>query len=162
MSFLIRKINKAKWNQNKLDESYEVTADVITNCLKTTKNTLSVWKIEAESDLDQAILALISNQDHLDAIDIVILEEKILKRELIINETPGNTTISSLIHSHRDIANLTYTQLGIVKNHIIDKFRQNQIKRFTKTDLIKILKRHIDLGVLKEEDLKESVRKKLR
>lgn len=162
MPLLVRKINKAKWFQTDLENTFDVTADAITNCLRTTKNTLSVWKIENEEDLENAILALVANQDHLDTIDIVILEEStLIKYDLSIIATPGDTPIDHLINTHRDIAELTYDKLGNVKDHIVERIRKEKVKRYTVGSLKKILRKAIEDGHLKKSDLKESIQKKL-
>lgn len=162
MSLLVRKINKAKWMQLDISETDDVSADAITNCLKTTKNTLSVWKNDTEEDLEQAVLALVANQDHLDTIDVVILQEDSLNEyNLNIVASPGDTPVESLVESHRDIADLTFSRLGSIKDHIVERIRNNHIKRFTVGTLKKLIKKSIEDGLLKKEDLKESIQRKI-
>lgn len=162
MSFLVRKINKAKWYQIDIMESDDVSADAITNCLKTTKNTLSVWHIETEDDLEKAVLAIVANQDHLDTIDVVILDEPSLTNyNLNIVASPGETPVISLIEAHRDIAELSFTKLGQVKEHIVQRIRNQKLKRYTVSSLKKILTNAINEGLLRKEDLKESIRQKI-
>jgi len=162
MSFLVRKINKAKWYQIDIMESDEVSADAITNCLKTNKNTLSVWHIETEDDLEKAVLAIVANQDHLDTIDVVILDEPSLNNyNLNIVASPGETPVTSLIEAHRDIAELTFTKLGQVKEHIVQRIRNQKLKRYTVSSLKKILTNAINDGLLKKEDLNETIRQKI-
>lgn len=162
MPFLVRKINKAKWFQLDIHQSNEVSADAITNCLKTTKNTLSVWHIESEDDLDNAVLAIVANQEHLDTIDIVILDESSLTDyNLNIVASPGETPVTSLINAHRDIAELTFTKLGHVKEHIVERIRNNKLKRYTVASLKKILLDAIENGIVQRNDLKETLRAKL-
>ncbi|MFY7665979.1 hypothetical protein [Flavobacterium sp.] len=162
MSFLVRKINKAKWYQIDIMQSDEVSADAITNCLKTTKNTLSVWHIETEEDLEKAVLAIVANQDHLDTIDVVILDEPSLTNyHLNIVASPGETPVASLIQAHRDIAELSFSKLGYVKEHIVQRIRSHKLKRYTVSSLKKILTSAINEGLLKKEDLTESIRQKI-
>lgn len=162
MPFLVRKINKAKWFQLDIHQSNEVSADAITNCLKTTKNTLSVWHIESEDDLDNAVLAIVANQEHLDTIDIVILDESSLNDyNLNIVASPGETPVTSLINAHRDIAELTFTKLGQVKEHIVERIRNNKLKRYTVASLKKILLDAIENGIVQRNDLKETLLSKL-
>jgi hypothetical protein len=162
MSLLIRKINKAKWYQVDIENDSDVSADAITNCLKTTKNTLSVWCISCEEDLDNAVLALVSNQDNLETIDIVILEESLLDGYNIrIVATQGETPIEELAKTHRDIADLTFSKIGIIKDHIVERIRTKHLRRYTKGTLKKLIKDAIEDGKLKLEDLKESVQKNI-
>lgn len=161
MSILIRKIKRAKWQEivdkdNKLDTS----ADAITNCLKTFNNDLSVWKIDSMSDLNSAILCLItgSQQSSLSKIDYIFFdEETLIKNGLILNETPGDTVIDSLKNLHRDISQLTYSKLGIIKTLIIEFLEKNDDHFFSRADLKKLLKSAIDEGIVKIEDLNKEL-----
>lgn len=159
---LVRKVNKAKWFQIDILNNSDVTADAITNCLKTTNNTLSVWSIKEENDVNNAVLAISSGLDHIETIDVVILEkETIEKHKIKIVVSNGNTPISTFVNSHRDLSNLTFTKLGFIKDHIVERIRENKLKRFTKGTLIKMLKQAIDDGILQLIDLKESIREKI-
>jgi len=158
MSLLIRKINKAKWFQVDIVNNSDVSADAITNCLKTTDNTLSVWNIENEEYLNNAILAIVSNQDHLETIDIVIIDQDSLENKNVnIVISPGNIPILKLIDTHRDITDLTYSKLGFVKDFIVESIRNDQLKRYTVGSLKKILKNAIEEGYLRKTDLKPSL-----
>jgi len=160
--YLIRKINKSKWYQINIMEDDDVSADAITNCLKTTGNTLSVWSIDSEEDIDEAVLAIASNLDHIETIDVVILNDTTLREYGIsIITSTGNTPIESLREIHRDLAELTFSKLGIVKDHIVERIRNNKIKRFTKGQLKKLLSNAINKGLLQFDDLNDSIREKL-
>lgn len=164
MSLLVRKINKAKWFKSNINitQTNDVSADAITNCLKTTEDTLSVWQIDSAEDLEQAVLALVANQDHLDTIDVVILEQSSLnEHDLSIVASPGNTSVESLVETHRNITNLTFSKIGFIKNHIVERIRSDHIKRFTKGTLKKLINKSIKNGLIRREDLKESIQKKI-
>ena len=160
--YLIRKINKAKWFQIDIMNDDDVSADAITNCLRTTENTLSVWNVEKEEDIDEAVLAIVSAQDHIETIDVIILNsDKIEEYNVNIVASSGNTPIESLQQIHRDLSDLTFSKLGLIKDHIVERIRNNKIKRYTKTNLKKLLLAAIEKGILRLDDLKESVRSKL-
>ncbi|MHA1789462.1 MAG: hypothetical protein ACTSXT_09565 [Candidatus Helarchaeota archaeon] len=143
-------------------EDNDVSADAITNCLKTTRNTLSVWSIKNENDIDKAILAIASNLDHIETIDVVILNDSVLHNFGIkIIASTGNTPIESLREFHRDLSELTFSKIGHIKDHIVERIRNNKLKRFTRGKLIKLLKEAIDKGLLELEDLNDSIRNKL-
>lgn len=162
MSFLIRKINRAKWFQVDVLNDDDVSADAITNCLKTTKNTLSVWHITTEDEIENAILALVSRQDHLETIDVIMLKESSINNYNIkIDATPGDTPIESLVQSHRDLADLTFSKIEYLKNHIVDRIRKDKLLRFTVGSLKKLLKTAIEDDKLMIEDLRGSVQKKI-
>lgn len=153
MSFLIRKIEKGKWLQNNIIDGEPASADAITICSRTSKNTLSTWLIEKEDELNEALLAIVTAGQHLDTIDIAILDQDTLnKKGLKYEQTPGNTPIEHLIDKHVDIVNLNYLNLGIFAECIIDCFKKNKVHRFTKTDLKNIFRKAIT-----EEKIKVSV-----
>ena len=60
MSLLVRKINRAKWLQTDIAHGDDISADAITNCMKTTSNRLSVWEVESEARIEEAALAIAS------------------------------------------------------------------------------------------------------
>lgn len=157
MSIVVRRINRAKWQQI-LDENNitDSSADAITNCLKTTKNDLSVWKIDSIDELNIAILALItgSQQTKLSKIDYVYFEENDLHNKgLSLNQTIGDTVIDDYKNMHRDLSELTYSKLGIIKDLIIEFLSKNDENFMTKSDLKKLLKSAIDADIIRIKDL---------
>lgn len=161
MPILVRRINRAKWEQiiNE-DDSNDSSADAITNCLKTTNNDLSVWKIETEEQLDEAILALITGgqQAKLSTLHYVLIqEEMLLNSGLMLSETEGDTVVQNLKKAHRDISNLTYSRLGIVKNLILDCLANDKETFITKSKLKAFLKKAIADGKVNKADLNQEL-----
>lgn len=163
MPILVRRINKAKWEQiiNENDAT-DSSADAITNCLKTTNNDLSVWKIETVEQLDDAILAMITGgqQVKLSTLHYVLINEELLiEKGLNIAETEGDTTVQDLKKNHRDITNLTYNRLGIVKSLILNSLAEdkNQEMFITKSKLKVFLKKSMEDGKLKKSDLNKEL-----
>lgn len=81
MSLLVRKINRSKWFQTNIYEGEDISGDAITNCLKTTRNTLSTWRINSETEIEDAILAMASGFDHIDTIDVIPINPEHLESE---------------------------------------------------------------------------------
>jgi hypothetical protein len=81
VGYFVRKIETAKWKQNDICHGEDISADAVTISLKTTGNCLSVWKIEKECDIQDAVLAIVSNSQHFDTIDIVMLDDKIVENK---------------------------------------------------------------------------------
>ena len=102
-------------------------------------------------------LAIVAGQDHIETIDVILFSENELLNEFIIKPTSGRTPISDLRNSHRDISNLTYERLGIIKDFVLDSFKKKRTIRFTEKKLIKILKEAINHNRLNYEDLKEGI-----
>ena len=161
MGFLVRKINISKWPQNGEKDVFKVASDAITICLKSSGNTLSVWKIDKEQNLEEAVLALASGFQHLEAIDVVMLEEDKIKEGIEAKQTVGQTPVKDLENTHFDLINLNYYTIGLIAESIIKEIEVKRVKRFTIGKLNLILNDAIANGRLKREDLKESVASKL-
>ena len=165
MSILVKKFNRAKWSQIDKDKnisSEDIFADAITHCMKTAQNTLSTWKIQTRDNLEEAVLAIVSSHQHLDAFDIVCFDSSSLEAQGIkLEKNPGETPIKHLVDKHIDISNLTYKSLGILANNILNELKQDKTKRYTTIMLKNILNDAINEGILEKDKLKEDVRKKL-
>ena len=162
MSLLIRKINRNRWLE--VDEvPDDVPADAITGgCMRTQRNTLSVWEVPDENTIDEAVLAIVSAGQHLETIDIVQIDREHLEEHKIdCIQTEGHTPVEDLVDTHIDLSNLAYTELGVIAYHIADKFRQNKVIRYTKGATKKILIDAIREKRLDADNLKESIRRNL-
>ena len=84
MAYYVRKISRSKWQENQLstdtkkalEEIKSVKADAITNCIKTTGNKLSLWKVEEKKDSIEDIVPLIIGFERPDTCDIIIYQIK--------------------------------------------------------------------------------------
>lgn len=162
MSLLVRKIDKAKWLQNDIVSGDDVSADAITNCMKTRNNTLSAWRIESVAEVDEAVLAIVSAHQQLDTIDVVWVSKKQLEADGIsIQETPGITPIADLVDHHVDVVDLTYKSLGKVAYCIVNCFSQDNVKRYTRDMLLKLIRSAINAGRLQKDGLAPSIANKL-
>ena len=164
MCLHVRKINKAKWLQLDIINGEDISADAITNCLKTSNNSLSVWKINSESEIDNAVLAIASGQEHLATIDVVLLNPDYLKQNGIkLKEAPNEaiTALKSSKKMHFNIKNLTYKKLGIVAKQIIQNFKEDKVKRYTEGKIKEMLKNAISKKELDVNNLNENVKIKL-
>jgi hypothetical protein len=165
MSFLVRKINKAKWPKGNLSEfdTSNLRADAITSCLRTTNDTLSIWEISSTDELSEAVLALVSSFEKLDKIDVIILEKtEITSKGFNIEDSPGNTPVIELINTHKDIVGLTYQTIGIFSKLLLDIMEnEERTKRFTVKKVKQILLEAIESGRLDINSLKKSLRESL-
>ena len=162
MSLLVRKINRSKWLQNDIVSGKDVSADAVTNCMKTSENTLSTWRVDNEAQIDDAVLAIVSAAQHLDTIDVVWMRQDQLGEEgIIMQDVPGRTPVVDLEDSHVDIVNLTYKSLGKVARSIVKCISDKYVKRYTRGSLIKLLRTAIESGRLEAERIDPSVADKL-
>ena len=161
MSLLVRRINRAKWEQivdTGIDK--DGSADAITNCLKTDHNDLSVWHIESDTDLEKAILALITgpSQTKLCTLHVVIIDESIVSTNgLSLVKTKGDTVVKDLVNTYKDLTNLTYEKLGIVKDLIVDSIKDERATFYTKKKLQEIIKKALNEGIVNKVDLNQDL-----
>lgn len=160
MAYLVRKISMGKWCVT--DEVLPVNADAITQCLKTSSNTLSVWRIENELEVSKGVLAMAASNDYLSTIDVVLVEEaELAAGNIVIEATPGNTPCVDLVGNHRDLASLNITNLAFISESIAAKIRAKKVYRFTATKVKKLLQDAIESGSLNPEHLSKSIRDKV-
>lgn len=161
MSYLVRKVTRAKWSPPSgiLDNPFDIPADVIAIDLKTSANTLSVWEISDEIDLDDAVLAIASGGNKLDTIDVVWIEKHELDRKGLEHiASPGRTPIEYLVNKHLDLTNLEYFKIGLVAESIASKIALNKIKRYSKGELKKLFNLAISKGLVEKNHLDEGIR----
>ena len=162
MALLVRKISMSKWRQNDIINGEDVSADAITNCMKTDGNTLSTWEISKESKIDDAVLAIVSCSDHLDTIDVTYLDSEVLeKKGILTKSSKGKSPIEDLNDFHINLVNLTYPALGIIANVIVENIKKEKFKRYTRGMLKKLLKVAIESGILEQEKLSCFIQKTL-
>lgn len=160
MAYLVRKIAMGKWCVS--DEILPINADAITQCLKTDNNTLSVWRIENESDVSKGVLAMASNNDYLSKIDVVIVDESSLSAgSITIANTPGETPCVDLVGTHRDLAELNVANLAFISESIAAQIRAKKVHTFTASKVKALLREAIAAGTLNADALSESVREKV-
>lgn len=178
MSILVRKIRKHLWGDmvdvvpNNLlyrwmkGHKYNSRADAITKCLVTEENQLSCWEIEDKSQIERAILALItgSKQGNIGSIDYILIPSEDLSKyglKVKVSTDDADTAAESLKKMHRDIVGLDYEKLGKVQDLIIDSLKNGSKERKTQADLWPILRKGIQNGVVNVNNLSEDLRKRI-
>jgi hypothetical protein len=162
MSLLVRKIDKGKWLQMDIENVGNVSADAITNDLKTTSNKLSVWEIASSDDIDQAVLAMTAGGQHLETIDVVTIDpQHIAAQGIYCLSAEGVTPVDHLKNTHRELPQLSYSKLGAIAHEIVDSIETDSVQRRTMGELREILKKAILEGKLQPDRLSESLRAKL-
>lgn len=94
MAYYVRKIARSKWQENPLSANKEqaieevksVKADAITNCIKTTGNKLSLWRVEEKRDSIDDIIPLIIGFERPDTCDIIYISDEVFSEEEITLE----------------------------------------------------------------------------
>lgn len=162
MPYFVRKIEYAKWRQRNILEGEPPSADAITNCMKTRQNTLSLWKIDNENQLEDAVLAIATAGDHIDALDLIYIDFNMIIDDLCLDDDNlGETPYEEFKDRHTDVTKLDYISLGILAESIIESLKKDQRKRFTASTLKKIIKEGIVDGKIDPERLKPNIQKKI-
>lgn len=162
VSLYVRKINSAKWEQNDIRSGEDISADAITSCLRTSGNILSVWEIDSENRLEEAILAMVSAGDHLATMDFAVMNAgHLLDNDIESENNEGNTLVHDLRDTHRHLVELTYPKLGTIACHIVDCFKEEKIHRYRIAALKGVLQTAIDKDRLDADDLSVSIKKNL-
>ncbi len=162
MSFFVRKIERAKWVRRKSDAVDDTPADAITSCLRTSSNTLSVWRIDSEEQLPNAIVAIVSAGDSIETMDFVIFSGQELNAlGLAVSGSPGGTSVKDMVDAHFDIVDLTYATLGKVAGIVLGIVREERVARRTKSQLHALIMDAVESKRITREDLKERLREKL-
>lgn len=123
MAYYVRKISRSKWQDNPLSADEEkalqevkrVAADAVTNCIRTTGNKLSLWRVEEKRDSIDDIIPLIVGFDRPDTCDIIYISEDVFWQEGIVIEQSSedaNTPIEELKKYHYNAIVDDYEGLG--------------------------------------------------
>lgn len=146
---------------------YNSRADAITKCIVTDEDKLSCWEIDNTSQLESAILALITGkkQGSISSIDyILISSDELSKYNLSIKNSTedADTAAESLKFLHRNIVDLDYEKLGKVQDLIIDSVKNGRKERKTQAALWPILKKGIMEGIVNTNELSADLQKKVK
>lgn len=159
---LIRKVSLAKWKNSLAVGPDYISADAVTGCLRTTGNTLSVWKAETPEEYDQSVLALLASLTSMETIDIVRLEARELEsNELELAETDGDTRAKGLEGLHRDIINLNHGSLKSVAEIVKAKVAENKSIRLRRQEIKEILNKAVAEGIVDIDTLPDKIRAEL-
>lgn len=123
MAYYIRKISRNKWQSTPLSNDEEtarneilnVTADAITNCIKTTENKLSLWRVESKNDVIDDIVPIITAFERPDTCDIIYIDESFFNDEgieLEQSDTDANTPLNEFKQFHYNAIVNNYLGLG--------------------------------------------------
>ena len=106
--------NKNRWCEDKPSwlKNHEIHADPLADFV-TTKNSLSVWRIEDnKSNLQRVIAALAAIRDSIDKFDYVLFDEKLLKEcDIKVELTEGNSPDQEANAWHYDLLELSAQKL---------------------------------------------------
>lgn len=164
MSYLARKITRAKWERKDDLAQDEIPADVTAD-LRTDGNILSVWRFEEspEQGIAKVVLAIATAAERIDRMDLSWFDESsIRKHDLSAEPTDGRTPVLSLRKQHMDITKLDLNRLSIIATFLVDALANEQYRRFTRKEVATIIVSAVQDGLVTVDDLSERVREEIR
>jgi len=164
MPFLLRKIQKAKWEPKEELPRGAIPADAITSDMRTRSNRLSFWRAgnDGEDAMKEVVLALAANFQRLDKIDIVCIDENSLRDSSIdVQDCPGRTPVRKLKVQHVDAVQLDMEKICLLARTIASSMK-SRFKRFRKKEVGEILLTAVQEGRLELDRLQDNLRSDLR
>jgi hypothetical protein len=114
MALLLRVVSKPKWVAPDWMAPEDVPADALTD-LRTDKNELSVWSVEADgTNLDAVLAAVAANRHRLDKLDYTLLDEaRLIPIQIKCERSEGITPhVTANGAMHRDLKELTVQKIA--------------------------------------------------
>lgn len=147
MTFYIRKVEIKKWSYSLPDDGnyLHMGTDGVTNCCKTSNNTLSIWET-SNNDPDSVetkkiIIAMNTAGDRPSTTDFIFIsDEELSQIGVVISNTPESATtlIKSMTSKHYDIKDINIDSLGRIGMLIHQKVNDDsQLNRKTVGDIKK-------------------------
>lgn len=165
MATLAHKVARAKWETPCTGiAAGAIPADAVTADLRTTTNQLSFWEFDDSSTVfEEAALAIASGFERLNSIDITWVNRADLEGAgITFVESMGNTRVEELSRKHRDTAPLDAHSLVAVAEVIRQSATSlDRTRRFSVSEVRKLLVDAITAGRLRKDDLNEGVRGKI-
>ena len=165
MPFLLRSLKKEKWNREERPNwlrDNEVPKESVRDLIsQDSGNNLSVWLINDDSsNLEEVILGMLSNRDHVEKLDYVLIDlEACSNLDIKILISEGKTPYKRANSWHRDLIELSGCKLVEIARAIYYKCERRRIKpsRVRKT-LIDAL----DTGEIKKSRLSGKMKDSLK
>ena len=157
--FLARKINRAKWDPTTGLLLSNVRSDAITIDLRTQSDKLSFWKcgtgLADEENIQAVVIAIASANPSWGKLDIVWLHVENLQQDAQMWEcVEGESPIKDLNDRHIHAIQLNYGRLGNLAERIVNAINADQIRRFDKDEIVKLLGQAVNQGRLNIDHLK--------
>lgn len=170
MAYYVRKISRSKWQEDPLSEDEEkallevkkVVADAVTNCIKTTGNKLSLWRVEEKRDSIDDIIPLIVGFERPDTCDIIYISDEVFLQEGIEIEQSSedaNTPIEELKQYHYNAIVEDYEGLGKFARIVLRSLDNH--KRFKGKEVKTKLREMLDRQEIDREMISDKLYEKI-
>ena len=163
--YYVRKLSKPP-NLYKIQQASDVSlipADFLGQEMRTSGNTLSVWRCESLNTEDSmnAIKAALFASSEITATQFIILDSEMLEAAGIkTNDVLGKTSYIGLNELHTDLCDLTYEKIGILLNlyHQVST-SQDRIPKIEKKDFQRLALEAYSEGCLDENAMNDQFKK---
>lgn len=171
MAYYVRKFARAKWSllekgAEDIIDNYK--ADTIANDMRTTGNTLSLWKVDSLSDADIEPVIVINSLlgDTISKLDLMFIPEQLIG-SYILEQADGNTIVANYRNLHYNVTQLTvgshilFAKDIILKIMTLEKANNKQpgyqplIRRYQENKQLKMIADWIDRGEINYYELKD-------
>mgnify|MGYP001139465258 FL=1 len=170
MAYYVRKISRSKWQEDPLSADEEkallevkkVAADAVTNCIKTTGNKLSLWRVEEKRDSIDDIIPLIVGFERPDTCDIIYISDEVFLQEGIVIEQSSedaNTPIEELKQYHYNAIVEDYEGLGKFARIVLRSLDNH--KRFKGKEVKTKLREMLDRQEIDREMISDKLYEKI-
>lgn len=160
--YLVRKIARAKWSSEDDSSARVISADAVTGDLRTQGNTLSFWMCPsgADSDVEEAALAIAATWDSLGKLDLVWLATCDLEEDgHALQKTPGTTPVTDLVERHVDLCKLDYASLGKIAQRIDMAIVTGRYRRLTRKHVHDLLVKAVEQDRISPDKLSPGLQK---
>jgi hypothetical protein len=163
MSWLVRKISRAKWEAS--IGSKKISADAVTGDLRTKNDELSLWAIasSAEAELEKVAIAIAASGERVDSLDVAwIASRELRKRKIALRSSLGVTAAVAYRNLHVDAEELELASLSKIARVLARSVRESeQLKRFTRAEVKRLLQSSIEMGATDRNLLDPKLRTEL-
>lgn len=160
--FLARMVSRAKWERKEWMSNEDISADAVTADLRTQNNSLSFWRCPegTDADIDKVALAIATGRDKIDKVEIVLIDDKDLKKDgQTLKNSGGRTPVEILAKLHVDVTRLDYVRLGKIAQCVASAVAANQFHRIPRKRIESLLVTAINRdSILNIEQLNEKLR----
>ena len=169
MAFLVRKLIKRSSIDLIADaDSLEnMFADAATSEFRTTKGTLSTWRINDIDDLDNAVLAIVVTSSKIERMDFIVIDTTLIEEnhlEYIQSDAGKEIAVPDLQNTHYNIVNVTISKLincACIYRKVFEQDDDNgiYIVRYAQGDIKDLLEKAVTNGRIRIELLTKDIRK---
>lgn len=140
---------------------HDLKADAITSDLRTSGNTLSLWMIRDDKELDDVFLALGAKMISFEKLEAIQIPEDCLGAFELDGSKEGDSPIASNRKNHRDIINLNYDSIGDMGMVVCQCLNKKATVKRTRSEMKKLYLDAYKSGRLDVTFLNEDLRDRI-